>query len=68
MKQRQFTDDQLKALADVFHIDTGDAFKPITDEEIAAKAEAIFPQAKREEVVAKLNAEVEALFRKGAAE
>ena len=66
MKQRQFTDDQLKALAGVFHIDAGDAFKPITDEEIAAKAEAIFPQAKREEVVAKLSAELEEIFRKGA--
>ena len=66
MKQRQFTDDQLKALAGVFHIDTGDAFKPITDEEIAAKAEAIFPRAKREEVVAKLSAELEEIFRKGA--
>ena len=66
MKQRQFTDDQLKALAGVFHIDTGDAFKPITDEEIAAKAEAISPQAKREEIVAKFSAELEELFRKGA--
>jgi len=68
MKRRQFADRNLKALAGVFRTDTGDAFKPITDEEIAAKAEAIFPQAKREEMAAKLKAEVEALFRKGAAE
>ena len=66
MKQRQFTDSQLKALANVFHVDTGGAFEPITEEEVAAKAEAIFPQAKREEAKAKLNAELERLFRKGA--
>ena len=66
MKQRQFTDNQLKALANVFHVDTGGAFEPITEEEVAAKAEAIFPQAKREEVVAKLSAELEEIFRKGA--
>ena len=66
MKKRQFTDSQLKALANVFHVDTGGAFEPITDEEAAAKAEAIFPQAKREEVVAKLSAELEEIFRKGA--
>ena len=66
MKRRQFADRNLKALAGVFHIDTGDAFKPITDEEVAAKAEAIFPQAKREEAKAKLSAELERLFRKGA--
>ena len=66
MKRRQFTDRNLKALAGVFRTDTGDAFKPITDEEVEAKAEAIFPQAKREEVVAKLSAELEEIFRKGA--
>ena len=64
--KRVFTDDQLKALADVFHIDTGGAFKPITDEEVAAKAEEIFPQAQREEMAEALKAEIEDTFRKGA--
>ena len=68
MKKRQFTDSQLKALASVFNVDTGGAFKPITDEEVTAKAEEIFPQAKREEAKAKLSAELERLFRKGATE
>lgn len=64
--KRQFTDDQLKALADVFHIDTDGAFKPITDEEVAAKAEEVFPQAQREAMAATLKAEIESFFRKGA--
>ena len=68
MKRRQFTDRNLKALAGVFRTDTGDTFKPITDEEVAARAEAIFPQAKREEVTARLCEELEALFQKGAGE
>ena len=39
--KRQFSDDQLKALANVFNIDTGDAFKPLTDKEVADKAREI---------------------------
>lgn len=60
--KRHFSDDQLKALANVFDIDTGGAFDPITDEGIAEKAEAIFPKAKREEMAADLKA---ALFPEG---
>ena len=66
MKRRQFADRNLKALAGVFRTDTGDTFKPITDEEVAARAEAIFPQAKREEAKARLSAELEGIFQKGA--
>ena len=46
--KRQFSDDQLKALANVFNIDTGDAFKPLTDKEVADKAREIFPQEQRD--------------------
>ena len=59
MKERQFTDEQLKALAAVFHVDTGGAFDPVTDEEATKKAKEIFPQAKRDEAGAKLKEIIE---------
>ena len=60
--KRQFSNDQLKALANVFNIDTGDAFKPITDKEVTEKAAQIFPQEQRDKVAAAMGAEIEKLF------
>lgn len=60
--KRQFSDDQLKALANVFNIDTGDAFKPLTDKEVADKAREIFPQEQRDKVAAAMGAEIEKLI------
>lgn len=65
--RRQYTDDELKILADVFGIDTGGTFHQTTDEEATKKAEEIFPKAQRDEVAANLRAAVEELFRKGGA-
>ena len=48
--RRQYTDDELKILADVFGIDTGGTFHQTTDEEATKKAEKIFPKAQRDEV------------------
>lgn len=60
--KRQFSDDQLKALASVFNIDTGDAFKPITEKEITEKAAQIFPKEQRDRAAAELKAEIEKLI------
>ena len=62
MKERQFTDEQLKVLAGVFHVDTGDAFKEPTEEELAAKVEEVFPKAERDEIAAKLSKQLEEYF------
>ena len=60
--KRQFSDDQLKARASVFNIDTGDAFKPLTEKEVEEKAAQIFPQEQRDKVAAAMGAEIEKLF------
>ena len=61
--KRQFTDEQLEILARIFKIDTGDAFRPITDEEITAKTEAIFPKAQRDEIKERLASALDEIFK-----
>lgn len=59
MKRRRYTDEQLKALAAVFDIDTGGAFDPITDEYIAAKTKEIFTDDWRDALAQRLTATLE---------
>lgn len=62
-RKRQYTDEQLEVLAHIFKIDTGNTFRPITDEEIKAKAEAIFPKAQRDEIKERLASALDEIFK-----